>query len=105
MVDEEGEAGHGHEQELHAECVVVAVVRGAELGEHEVHGGHGRRDEDHLHRRVVERHKVGEEIQVAADEHQRKHDLRLARDACTKKSAHLTMHSRFRARLEAQQIF
>ena len=55
--------------------VMVAVVGGLELDIHEVHGGGRRRDEKDLHDRVVQRDKVGEEVQVAGDKHHQEQDL------------------------------
>ena len=54
MIDEEGQSSDGHDEELDAKRVVVAIVRGLELDEHEVDGGDADRYEDDLHRCVVE---------------------------------------------------
>ncbi len=78
MVDKEGETSNRHNEELHAECVVVAVIGGPELHVHQVHGQTGGGDEEQLHAGVVQRHKVGEKIQVTSSKNQGKHDLTLA---------------------------
>jgi len=62
---------------------MVAVISGTELHEHQVDGGVGRGNEDHLHARVVEGDEIGEEIKVPGGEDQCKHDLSLAGDTCT----------------------
>ena len=82
VVDEEGEATDRHNEELHAECVVVRVVRSTELVVHEEHGEEGGSDEEHLHTRVVQWDEVSKQIQVASREHYRKHYLTLARHTC-----------------------
>ena len=82
MVDEKGQASDRHDEELDAKRVVVAIVRRLELDEHQVDSGDADRDEDDLHRRVVERDEVCQQIQVSSGEDQRKHDLRLPRNAC-----------------------
>lgn len=79
MVDQEGEASDRDDQELHAEGVMVAVVRSTELGEHQVERAVGTDDEDHFHDGVVDGDEAGEQVQVARGEHQRKHDLGLPR--------------------------
>jgi len=78
VVDKYGQTGHRHDEELHPERVVVVVVRGTELGVHEVDGGVQRHEEKHFHHRVVERHERREQVEVARREHHRKHYLRLA---------------------------
>lgn len=83
MIDEEGQPGNWHDEELHAECVVVAVICGTELEEHKVHGGHSRCNEDQLHCSVVDGHKVCEEIEVSTNEHHGEHYLCLAGNTCT----------------------
>lgn len=70
MVDDEREDGAGNEQELDAERVVVAVVRGLELDVHEINGAERRGDVEDLHQRVVQRDEVREEVQVARHKHQ-----------------------------------
>jgi hypothetical protein len=57
---------------------VVGVVAGLELGKHEVDGGDGGDEEDDLDDGVVDRDEVGEQVEVAADKHQREQDLRPA---------------------------
>ena len=81
MIDEEGQSGDGHDEELDAKRVVVAIVRRLELDEHEVDGGDADRYEDDLHRCVVERDVVCQQVEVARCEDECKHDLRLARNA------------------------
>lgn len=60
---------------------MVAIVGGLELHEHHPDGGPGAGDEEHLHHGVVHTHKVGDQVQVAGDEHNQEQDLRLAGDA------------------------
>ena len=51
MVDEEGQASDGHNQELHPERVVVSVIRGLELGVDQVDRGVRTSDVDELKRK------------------------------------------------------
>jgi len=83
VVDEESETSDGHDEELHTECIVVAVVGRLKLVVHQIYCGVRRTDEDTLHAAVVQRDKVGEQIQVTCGEHQGKHDLRLSRETST----------------------
>ena len=50
---------------------------------HEIDGSRGAGDEEHLHDGVVEADEAGEEVQVAADEHDQEEDLGLARYSST----------------------
>lgn len=78
MVDKEGETRYRDEQELHPECIMVTVICGAELQEHQIDCANGGGDEDDLHGGVVEGDEVSEQVQVARQVDQRKHDLCLA---------------------------
>lgn len=49
MVDEESQAAHRDDQELHPESVVVAIVGGFELGVDQVHQGVGTSDVNDLY--------------------------------------------------------
>ena len=83
VVEQHGEERGGAEEEFHAEGVVIAVIRRLELEVHEVDGGGGAGDEEHLHDGVVDADEVGDEIQVAGDEHDQEEDLALAGDSRT----------------------
>lgn len=83
VVDENGKATDGNNQELHSETVVVAVVGGPELCVDQVDCGVRTTDVDHLHACVIEGDEGREQIQVARGEHDSKQDLALSRDTCT----------------------
>ena len=50
---------------------------------HEIDSSCGAGDEEHLHDSVVEADEAGEQVQVAADEHNQEENLGLARDSGT----------------------
>jgi len=81
MINDQRNKGRGNEQELYSECVMIAVVGCLEFEQHEINGSVGGGDEEDLHDGVVDRNEVGQQVQVARREDQRKQDLRLARDA------------------------
>lgn len=81
MIDEESEHGAGNEQELNAERVVLAVVGRLEFNVHQIDSAQRRREIEDFHERVVERNEVGEQVQVASDEHDGEQDLTLARNS------------------------
>ena len=41
MIDKESQATYWHYKELHAECVVITIISGLELGIEEVNGAVG----------------------------------------------------------------
>ena len=65
MIDEERQSAHRHDEELHAERVVVAIISGLELDVDHVDCGEGTGNVHHLHTGVVHRDKVCEQVQVA----------------------------------------
>ena len=65
----------------YSECVMIAVVGRLEFEQHEIDGSIRGGDEEDLHDGVVNRNEVGQQIQVARREHERKQDLRLAGNA------------------------
>lgn len=69
-------------EEVMPKCVLLLVVCPPHHGvkPHAPDDGDGARNEDDLHQRVVHRHDVCEEIQVAGQEHQRVQLLRPQRD-------------------------
>jgi len=75
MVDKHGKTSHRYHKELHPERVVIMVVCCTELGIHQIYSSIQGDDEEHLHHRVVERHKCGEQVEIARCEHNCKHDL------------------------------
>lgn len=56
MVDEHSQTSHWHNQELHSETVMIAVVRGPELHVDQVDGGVCTADVDHLGKQHVPIH-------------------------------------------------
>ena len=50
--------------------VMVVVIGGLELQKHQVDSPDGTDEEENLHRRVVERDKIGEKIEIAGEKHQ-----------------------------------
>lgn len=83
VIKDQGEDGARHNEVLDAQNVVlVDIVGGAVAHGDQVAGVERRGDEDDLHDRVVHRHKVPEEVDIARAEHQREQRLRLERDAC-----------------------
>ena len=62
------------------ESVMVSIISCFEFEIHKVHGGSCTRDKEDLHGGVVERHKVGDQVQVAGHEHYQEQHLALARD-------------------------
>lgn len=48
MVDQERQASHRNQQELHSECVMISVVGGFELHVYHVQGGIRTANVDHL---------------------------------------------------------
>merc|ERR1719350_1475309 len=83
MVDDKTEEDAGAEKELNSESVMVAVIGRLKFLVHEIDSSCGAGDEEHLHDGVVEADEAGEEVQVAADEHDQEEDLGLTRDAST----------------------
>jgi len=79
MIDHQREQGARHQQEFDAERIVIVVIGGLKLHVHQIHGGTGRGQEQHLHHRVVQAHVGGEQIQVARQIDHGEQDLRLAR--------------------------
>lgn len=78
MVDEDGQTSNRNHQELHSECVMVAVVRCLELVIDEEESEEGESEEDNFHGGVVERDKGCQQVQVPSCVDHGKHDLRLS---------------------------
>lgn len=82
MVDEESKAYCWDDEELRPESVMVGIIGSLELHKHEVEGGVGRHQEDHLHHSVVDGDEVDGQVQVPCREHQCKQHLALPGYAC-----------------------
>ena len=65
----------------YSECVMIAVVGGLKLEQHEIDGAEGGGEEEDLHDGVVNRDEVGQQIQITRREDKRKQDLRFAGDS------------------------
>ena len=55
----------------YSECVMIAVVGGLKLEQHEIDGAEGGGEEENLHAGVVNRDEVGQQIKVSRHENQR----------------------------------
>ncbi len=66
----------------YSECVMIAVVGGLKLEQHEIDGAEGGGKEEDLHDGVVNRDEVGQQIQVPRRKNQREQNLRLAGNSC-----------------------
>lgn len=69
VVDDEREDDAGSEEELNAEGVVVAVVRGLELHEYQVAGTNTAGNVDNLHGGVIDGHEAHHEIKIPGTEY------------------------------------
>lgn len=83
MVNKESQAPNWDNQELHSECVMVAIIRCLELRINQVNGGVRTSNVDDLHAGVVEGNEGSQQVQVASSEHQSKQDLTLPRNTST----------------------
>lgn len=81
VVHKHREASDGHDQELDAERVVVAVVRRLELVVDHPERGVSASHVHNLHAGVVDGDEGGEEIKVSSGEHQSEEDLALPRNS------------------------
>lgn len=75
MIKNKREDGRRQEDELDPEGVMVVVIGSLELKKHKVDSPDGANEEENLHRSVVEGYEVGEQIEIAGEEHQSKKAL------------------------------
>ena len=54
---------------------MVGVIRGLKLQVHQVDSAKGRTKKENLHRSVIQRNEVGEQVQVTRREYNREEDL------------------------------
>lgn len=94
MIEHQRNQGGRDQQEFYSECVMIAIISGLELDEHEINCSEGGGEKENLHDGVVNRHEVRQQIQISRHKDERKQDLRLAGDSGTRPSLPYLPHEK-----------